>query len=244
MQLQKPTYDLKPSWFLRNSVHNLHKNFPINPYVPATKRAKLFRGKQQQKLSWLKLVDDLEPYSLYPREELVRMLKLYHFFILYHVRKGDLVELPYLGQFVGDTEEFSHPWFSKHKALQDEPNFKHDTMLFRPAPFLHWYLNPTQYTPYKYQHVPTYFRAFEKFQRELYKSDLDWYDIFPNMKYLEFSLERIRHNGTIKRYAGMNWVEDRKEPKPKRAPAAPGVRRKRYPPKPKPKVVKDPYTQV
>lgn len=220
-----------------------HYKFSINPYVPFTKRSKLFRGKMSKKIPWSKLVDDLEPYSLYPREEIIRLLKLYSFFVIHHVRNGEIVDIPYLGQFVGDTETFEKPWYSKHPALQDEPNKEHHTVLFRPAPFLHWYLNPRMYTPYKYQHVPQYFRAFEKFQKELYATtNLDWYDIFPDMKYLEFSLDKLRHNGTIKQYAGVAWVSGRKDPSIKPKTHAFASRRSNS--VKTPKLVKDPYNQV
>ena len=217
MQIREPRFNIKHSKYKefrgKKDLDWFHTKYPINPYNVSTEKAKLFRKKQVNKIPWSKLVEELEPYSLYPVEEIKKLLKLYSFFILYYVNKGHLIDIPYLGQFCGASEEYEKPWKSKYKAFEDVVNIRHDTLKFRAAPFVNWYFNPNIYTPYRYQAVPGYFRAFDKFKKELiHSSGIDWYELFPDKRYLEFSLERLKCNGVINQYAGMPWVRGRKDP--------------------------------
>jgi len=181
---------------------NMKHKYPANSYIRNTAKAKVRKSKQPQSYSFYRILDDLEPYSLYPRDELIWLLKLFCFLIFYHAKAGKLVKIPFLGSFFTAKDMYDKPYPSKYSDFGIiDGNTK---LQFAPSNFVQWGLNPEQYTPYIYQHIPEFFRTLEAFRKESLYSNIDWNLMFPDAKFLLFALEKLKCNGTLGDYAGIS----------------------------------------
>jgi len=98
--------------------------------------------------SFKNLGDDLAPYSLYPKEEIAKLLHLTFILISVNVSLGKTVQIPKFGQFfsVHIKEELGkgrHPITGVPMTYPDR-----NLMRFKPYPFVRWLMAPHQRSGY------------------------------------------------------------------------------------------------
>lgn len=127
--------------------------------------------KEQKLYTFNKLVKDLEPYSLYPREEIVRLLKMAFFLILTATLKKQFVRLPYLGVFgilFRKSCEFTNPRSMKPTEVQWNP------IRFTPSIFYKWMADPKRVSVQRYVKARKYFVILEDLKKQFHFHGTEW----------------------------------------------------------------------
>jgi nucleoid DNA-binding protein len=115
----------------------------IQTYKERSEHAKS-RNKQAGVYSFKELGMDLEPYSLFPKEEVAKLLQLTFILITINVKAGKKVSIPKFGEFFCSylTEESG-----RGRNLITGLPIKYaarQVMKFRPYPFVRWLMAPHQ----------------------------------------------------------------------------------------------------
>lgn len=144
------------------------------------------------RITLLDIIKVLEPYSLYPRTELSRLLKMYSFLILYYAKLGKVVNIPYVGSLMAVERPLAKAYMQyKYKELSYGQNYW--VLGFSPAGFARWFLNPELFSPLRLDKVPGYFRKLLEFQKEMYHHQLsfDWNKFMPHTNNLKVALNYV-----------------------------------------------------
>jgi nucleoid DNA-binding protein len=101
------------------------------------------RNKQAGIYSFKELGMDLEPYSLFPKEEVAKLLQLTFILITINVKAGKKVQIPRFGEFratfLANGGHGRNPITGA--PIQHHPRL---VMKFKPYPFVRWLLAPYQ----------------------------------------------------------------------------------------------------
>jgi hypothetical protein len=137
------------------------------------------------------VVDIVEPYSLYPKEELVRLLKIFMFVVVVQAKKGYTVRLPYLGDFLGyhrDSFTYYQPTKGCKETVGPRILFKHYA-----TPFIKWFCAPELVTMLTPDKAVSFFKLLRKTVVELFKTEPEFIkDVLPDPKLEEEALARCR----------------------------------------------------
>ena len=120
------------------------------------------RNKQAGIYSFKELGMDLEPYSLFPKEEVAKLLQLTFILITLNVKAGKKVSIPKFGEFSSvfhDSNSGRGRNQMTGKLITYKPRF---VMKFRPYPFVRWLMAPHQDSGYIKDRQPLYRTYLDK----------------------------------------------------------------------------------
>lgn len=140
------------------------------------------------------LVNDLEPFSLLPKEEIAKIIQLANLFILLNLGAGKKVKMDNFGQYVttslasGITKDPVTGEYTRHVPRT--------TIGFKAAHFARWFFNPAQFTYLQHEKVPGFYRLINKFKAWFVRSpDPNYLDKFmPEQAYLDYALKECEKN--------------------------------------------------
>jgi hypothetical protein len=147
---------------------------------------------QKDKVTLHDIIKVLEPYSLFPKSEITRLLKMYSFLILYYVKLGKIVNVPYVGSLMQLERtlptQFHH---SRYTTLKVSPKVWY--LAFSPCPFAKWFLNPELFTPFLNEKVVGYYRKLFEFHKEMFhhSRSFDWQTFMPHAENLRVALDYV-----------------------------------------------------
>lgn len=111
--------------------------------------------------SFKELGMDLEPYSLFPKEEVAKLLQLTFILITINVKAGKKVSIPRFGEF--SSVFYEHGGHGRNPIsgakIQHKPRH---IMKFRPYPFVRWLMAPHQAGKYISNRQPIYRTYLDK----------------------------------------------------------------------------------
>ena len=127
------------------------------------------------------LCSDLEPYSLYPKQEVAKLLRYAFQLMLMNMKLNKKVLIPGFGEFMAMFKAKNgfgrHPLTGKYIEVEDRY-----TAHFRPYPYVRWFLTPHQLSgKYEFRRK-TYEDKVKKLAQEFCLSDKYKIDEFQHVE--------------------------------------------------------------
>ena len=156
--------------------------------------------------SFKNLVEDLEPYVPFPKEEISALLKRAFVLILLNATMGKLVQINYFGMFYKKFIQEKEIGNNQKGRVKRYPS--RYTFSYKPYPFVRWFVAPEFAHDKKLYKQPSYYHYLDKLKDAFWyhseKYDLDKFrPPFYNEAIKQAYLKKIENPGKWKHFGAL-----------------------------------------
>ena len=197
-------------WKHTHQTQDFSDNDHINPDNPRSVSSAEVQRKRQPKFTFRQLIDYLEPYSLYPREEIIRLIKMTTFVIMCKLKQGYRAQIPNFGEFynfhAGEANVLN-PQLNYEMKITDR-----DIPKFKAYPYLNWFMAPNVWEIFRAEKIPGYFKSLFKYYDLFWQHPEEFKELMPDKAQIERCAKKIKDKQRLARInnKGYNLINPRK----------------------------------